>query len=119
MLFRDTLEKLVNQVPQANGAILVDTNGEEIVTFAEENEYEMKLLGAHLVPIHHRLEAISGRINTGLHEEIIIRTDSAYIISAPMENQLYIVLRLSPSPTITPTVSQLKEAISSIVKESS
>jgi len=118
VLFQDTLQELVNRVPQANGAILVDTNGEEIVTFAEENEYEMKLLGAHLVPIHHRLEAISGRINTGLHEEIIIRTDSAYIISAPLENQLYIVLRLSPSPIITPTVSQLKEAIASIIKES-
>ncbi|MBN1882031.1 MAG: roadblock/LC7 domain-containing protein [Deltaproteobacteria bacterium] len=118
-MFQETLQELVNRVPEANGAILVDTNGEEIVSFAEENEYEMKLLGAHLVPIHHRLEAISGRINTGLHEEIIIRTDSAYIISAPLENQLYIVLRLSPSPTITPTVSQLKKAISSIIEESS
>ena len=119
MLFRDTLKELVKQVPEANGAILVDTNGEEIVTFAEDNEYEMKLLGAHLVPIHHRLEAISGRINTGLHEEIIIRTDTAYIISAPLENQLYIVLRLSPSPTITPTVAQVKEAIITILEESS
>jgi len=119
VLFRDTLQELVDHVPHANGAILVDTNGEEIVTYAEENEYEMKLLGAHLVPIHHRLEAISGRINTGLHEEIIIRTDSAYIISAPLENQLYIVLRLSPSPAITPTVFQLKKTISAIIEETS
>ena len=64
-MYLESIKKLVERVPGATGCIMVDNNGEEIVVYAKDNEYQMKLLGAHMVPIHKRLEAISQRIDSG------------------------------------------------------
>ena len=117
-MYKETLKKLVEMVPGATGCILVDSHGEEIETYAKEDDYEMKLLGAHMVPIHQRIESISKRIKSGEHDEVLIRTENEYIITAPLKNETYIILRLSSTPTITPSIVKLKSAIEDILKES-
>ena len=116
-MYEETLKKLVEMIPGATGCILVDSHGEEIETYAKEDNYEMKLLGAHMVPIHQRLESISKRVNSGDHQEVLIRTENEYIITAPLKNETYIILKLSPTPTITPSIVMLKNAIEDIMKD--
>lgn len=116
-MYLDSIKKLVERIPGATGCIMVDTNGEEIVVYAKENEYQMKLLGAHMVPIHKRLEAISQRIDSGDYSEIIVRTDNFYIITSTIQKENYLILRLAPTPAITPSIINLKEAIRDIIEE--
>jgi predicted regulator of Ras-like GTPase activity (Roadblock/LC7/MglB family) len=116
-MYTPILKQLVEKVPNATGCILVDHHGEEINTYAPDQEYEMKLLGAHMVPIHQRIETISERVNSGSHDIILIRTDNDYILTAPLKNNTYIILRLSPSPRITPSIEKLKKAIYDIIEE--
>jgi predicted regulator of Ras-like GTPase activity (Roadblock/LC7/MglB family) len=118
MLFFDTIKRLVDEIPQASGCILVDRHGDEIITYAPENEYQMKLLGAHMVLIHQRLSAIEKRMNAGKHHEVLIRTDNVYIITTPIEGGNYLILRLMPTPLISFSLDRLQKAITDIVKES-
>jgi predicted regulator of Ras-like GTPase activity (Roadblock/LC7/MglB family) len=118
MLFFDTIKRLVDEIPHASGCILVDRHGDEIITYAPENDYQMKLLGAHMVLIHQRLAAIEKRMNAGKHHEVFIRTDNVYIITAPIEDGNYLVLRLSPTPLISFSLAKLRKAIVDIVEES-
>ncbi len=117
MLFFDTIKRLVDEIPHASGCIMVDRHGDEIITYAPENDYQMKLLGAHMVLIHQRLAAIEKRTNAGKHHEIFIRTDNIYIITAPLVDGNYLVLRLSPTPLISFSLRRLRKAIVQIVEE--
>ena len=78
MLFFDTIKRLVDEIPQASGCILVDRHGDEIITFAPENEFQMKLLGAHMVLIHQKLAAIEKRMKAGRHREDLYQ-DGQYL----------------------------------------
>jgi predicted regulator of Ras-like GTPase activity (Roadblock/LC7/MglB family) len=118
VLYLDVIKKLVEKIPGATGCIMVDSNGEEVVVYAKDDEYQMKLLGAHMVPIHKRLEAISNRIESGDYSEILVRTDNYYIITSSIENENYLILRLSPTPAITPSILNLKQAVRDIIEES-
>jgi predicted regulator of Ras-like GTPase activity (Roadblock/LC7/MglB family) len=117
MLYLDTIKRLVEEIPHASGCILVDRHGDEIITYAPENEYQMKLLGAHMVLVHQKLSSIEKRINAGKHREVFIRTDEVYIITAPLEDGNYLVLRLSPTPMISLSFSMLHQAILDILEE--
>jgi len=117
MLYQKTLKKLVEQIPGATGCILVDQLGEEVVCYAPVDEYEMKLLGAHMVPIHQRLESIESRTKVREHREVLIRTDVNYIMSAVLANNTYLVVRLVPSHRITPSLENLRIAIDEILKQ--
>jgi len=118
MLYFDTIKRLVEEIPDASGCILVDRHGDEIVVYAPENDYQMKLLGAHMVLIHQRLAAIEKRVNAGKHHEIFIRTDDVYIITTPLADGNYLVLRLSPTPLISRSIAMLQQAIIDIAEES-
>jgi predicted regulator of Ras-like GTPase activity (Roadblock/LC7/MglB family) len=117
MLYLDTIKRLVEEIPNASGCILVDRHGDEIVTYAPENEYQMKLLGAHMVLIHQRLGAIEKRVKAGKHHEIFIRTDEVYIITTPLEDGNFLVLRLLPTPLISYSIARLQQAIVDIARE--
>ncbi len=117
MLFFDTIKRLVDEIPQASGCILVDRHGDEIITYAPENEYQMKLLGAHMVLIHQKLAAIEKRMNAGRHHEVFIRTDNLYVITSPLDDGNYLVLRLAPTPLISFSLGKLQKAIVDIARE--
>jgi predicted regulator of Ras-like GTPase activity (Roadblock/LC7/MglB family) len=117
MLFFDTIKRLVDEIPHASGCILVDRHGDEIITYAPENDYQMKLLGAHMVLIHQKLSGIEKRMNAGKHHEVLIRTDTIYVITTPTEDGNYLVLRLAPTPLISLSLGRLRKAIVDIVEE--
>mgnify|MGYP001072970128 CR=1 FL=1 len=117
MLFFDTIKRLVDEIPQASGCIMVDRHGDEIITYAPENDYQMKLLGAHMVLIHQKLAAIEKRIEAGRHREVFTRTDNIYIITTPLVDGNFLVLRLSPTPLISLSLERLRKAIVEIIQE--
>jgi|GEM_PF-1544844 len=118
MLFFDTIKRLVVEIRLASGGIMVDRHGDEIITFAPENDYQMKLLGAHMVLIHQKLATIEKRMETGKHREVFIRTDNVYIISSRLPDGNYLVLRLAPTPLISFSLEKLRKAIIDIIEES-
>jgi predicted regulator of Ras-like GTPase activity (Roadblock/LC7/MglB family) len=118
MLFLDTIKRLVDEIPSASGCILVDRHGDEIITYAPENDYQMKLLGAHMVLIHQKLSAIEKRMDSGKHHEVFIRTDDIYIMATPLEDGNYLVLRLSPTSMISQSLAKLQQAVLDIIEES-
>jgi predicted regulator of Ras-like GTPase activity (Roadblock/LC7/MglB family) len=117
MLFFDTIKRLVDEIPHASGCIMVDRHGDEIITFAPENDFQMKLLGAHMVLIHQKLAAIERRMETGKHREVFIRTDNIYVITTQLPDGNYLVLRLSPTPLISLSMDRLRKASVDIIEE--
>ena len=117
MLYINAIKKLVERIPGALGCIIVDDSGEEIVVYSKDDEYQMKLLGAHMVPIYKRLDAISQRVDSGDYSEILVRTDNFYIITSAIEKETYLILKLLPTPAISPSILNIKETIRDIVEE--
>lgn len=117
VLYINAIKKLVDRIPGALGCIIVDNSGEEIVVYSKDDEFEMKLLGAHMVPIYKRLDAISKRVDSGGYGEILVRTDNFYFITSSIEKDTYLILKLLPTPAITPSILNIKEAIKDIIEE--
>ena len=117
MIYLNTIKRLVNDIPRATGCILVDIHGEEIMMHVTDDEYQMRLLGAYMVPILQRLESIAKRMGSETNSEVLIRTETTYIMTAPIGDGNYLVLRLEPTPLITPSIERLRKAVKDIIED--
>ncbi len=96
MPFKSLLKRLLEDIPGAMGAIIIDWEGEAVDQVARINEYDIKVLGAHNGIILTLLREALQRIDSGGLEEVVIRTGENKTLIAPLTEDYLLVLYLGP-----------------------
>ena len=96
MPFKKLLSRLLEDIPGALGAIIIDWEGEAVDQVARIEEYDIKVFGAHNGIILQLLRDALARIDSGGLEEILIRTGKNKTLIAPLNEDYYLVLSLGP-----------------------
>ncbi|MBN1956740.1 MAG: roadblock/LC7 domain-containing protein [Desulfuromonadales bacterium] len=96
MPFKSLLNRLLEDIPGALGAVIIDWEGEAVDQVARINDYEIKVVGAHSGIILNLLREALSRIESGNLEEVIIRTGENKTLIAPLTEDYLLVLLLGP-----------------------
>lgn len=100
MPFKLLLDRLLEDIPGALGAIIIDWEGEAVDQVARINEYEIKVLGAHSGIILNMLRDALARIDSGELEDVVIRTGEQKTLIAPLTEDYLLVLQLGPEAIV-------------------
>ncbi len=120
MLLEMILEHLVTSVPGARAAILADWEGEAVVTYTGNgrDEYEIKFVGAHHGILLNRARELAARVSLGRARQMEFVMDSFSVITAPVNDEYYLVLTMEPGalaprarPAIYRAVREIEEDI--------
>ena len=94
MPFKALLKPLMEHLPGAQGAIIVDWEGEAVDQIGSMDEYELKVIGAHKGVILQNIRATAGRLNQGSLLELVITTSAVQILVMPVTQDYFLVLAL-------------------------
>lgn len=102
MPFKKIMENLVESTPGATGSIFLDWEGEAVDQYAGENDdYHMKVLGAHKGVILKLIEDTQKLTKGSAVECVSIKMKNYSVIMAPVSNGYFVVLTLKPSSSIS------------------
>lgn len=96
MPIKGMLDELIQKLPEAKGVILADWEGEAVDHVARMDEYDLKILGAHIGIILTRLRQTVDPLTDpeGL-QELVITTKDGYNIVCPVSEDYFVVLSLT------------------------
>ncbi len=97
MPFKSLLNRLLEDIPGALGAIIVDWEGEAVDQVARINEYDIKVIGAHSGIILSQLRDALSRIDSGVLEEVVIRAGKNKTLISPLTEDYLLILQLGDS----------------------
>ena len=95
MQFKTVLNRLINDVPGALGAIIVDWEGEAVDQASHIDSYDIKVIGAHNGIILSGLRDALARHEGGVLEEVVIKTDRQQTLVAPLSDDYLLLLELN------------------------
>jgi predicted regulator of Ras-like GTPase activity (Roadblock/LC7/MglB family) len=96
MPFKSLLKQLLEDIPGALGAIIVDWEGEAVDQVSMINEYDIKVLGAHSGIILTQLKDALLRTDSGALDEVVIRTGRNKTLISPLTEEYLLILQLGP-----------------------
>ncbi len=94
MPFKNLLSRLLEDIPGALGAIIIDWEGEAVDQVTRSDEYDIKVLGAHSGIVLGMLRDAIVRVASGTLDEVLIRTDQNKIMMVPLTDEYLLVLQL-------------------------
>ena len=97
MPFKTLLNRLLEDIPGAVGAIIVDWEGEAVDQVARIDDYEIKVLGAHSGIILGFLREALMRLEGGDLDELVFRSGENKILLAPLTDEYVLILQLGPT----------------------
>ncbi len=100
MPFKSLLNRLLEDIPGALGAVIIDWEGEAVDQVARINDYDIKVLGAHSGIILNLLREALSRIGSGDLEDAVIRTGENKILIAPLTEDYLLVLYLGSAAIV-------------------
>lgn len=117
MPFKRILHELVKAVPGARGAILADWEGEAVEQFTLDDEFEMKIVGAHKGIILSQLKDIHGKVGFPEPMVVEIATDAGTVLIAGVGADYCVVMTLAPAALKTKAAYMLKNSVNLLIKE--
>ncbi|MDA3903490.1 MAG: roadblock/LC7 domain-containing protein [Desulfuromusa sp.] len=96
MPFKSLLKRLLEDIPGALGAIIVDWEGEAVDQVARINEYDIKVLGAHSGILLGLLREALSRVDSGKLLDVVIRTGQNKTLISPLTEDYLLILQLGP-----------------------
>jgi predicted regulator of Ras-like GTPase activity (Roadblock/LC7/MglB family) len=115
--FKDILRDLVEATPGASGAILTDWEGEAVVCHCGEDEYEMKLIGAHKGIILNRIKDVQRRASHGDVCEAVITTECQHFIIGAVGSDYSLIMTLRRDSLIARAQYQFQKSVKLLEKE--
>ena len=117
MTLETTLQELVEQVPDAIGAILVDWEGEAVVEYCHCPSYQMRVTGAHLgIVLSQTREMVSAPVS-GTPQDIVLTTASSRLIIAAASDDYALVLQTGRDCPAALALRQVHQAVNLLKKE--
>jgi len=117
MQFKSLLTRLLEDIPGASGAIIVDWEGEAVDQVATTNEYEIKVLGAHSGIILAQLREALSRTDSGGLDEVVIRTGRNKIFIAPLTEDYLLMLQLDSGAIAAHATYRMGQCVAALRSE--
>lgn len=118
MPFKTILTDLVQSVPGATGAILTDWEGEAVEYYSvSDDEYAIKILGAHQNIILNRVREVRGKIPAQAVRETVITTDRQHLIIGAVGNDYTLVMILERNALVGRAVASARRSVGLLEKE--
>lgn len=117
MPFKQLLDRLLEDIPGALGAIIIDWEGEAVDQVARINEYDIKVLGAHCGIIMNQLREALARVDSGDLEEIVIRSGENKTLIAPLTEEYLLALHLGPTAIVARATFRMRKCVGELRHE--
>lgn len=99
MPFQTILKELVETVPHAVGAILVDWEGEAVQEYSHCDSYDIRFVGAHKGIILSRLRETRGESAGGQIEDVVVSAEKQHLLIGAIDKDYSLVLQVErPCP---------------------
>lgn len=115
MPFKKVLGEIVESVPNATGAIIVDFDGECVQLVTKKDEYDLKVIGAYQVINFQSLKkaTLDGLIENEANT-LIIRTEDMDILTMRIDEDYYVSLVIEMDSSLSAAEYILKEKLKEI-----
>jgi predicted regulator of Ras-like GTPase activity (Roadblock/LC7/MglB family) len=117
MPFKSLLNRLLEDIPGALGAIIIDWEGEAVDHVARMEDYDIKVFGAHKGIILQMLREAMLRVDCGKLEEVLIRTGQNKTLIAPLTVDYFLVLTLGPQSIATRAAFKMRRCMNELRPE--
>ncbi len=117
MPFKSLLKRLLEDIPGALGAIIVDWEGEAVDQVALTNEYEIKVLGAHSGIILAQLREALLRTDSGRLDEVVIHTGQNKILISPLTEEYLLILQLDSKAIAALATYKMRQCVTALRSE--
>ncbi|MGB4598399.1 MAG: roadblock/LC7 domain-containing protein [Trichlorobacter sp.] len=94
MPFHDILKELVENVPHAIGAIIVDWEGEAVQEYCHCDSYDIRFVAAHKGIILSRLRETDGESQGGTIADVVVSTTTQYLLIGAVDKDYSLVLQV-------------------------
>jgi len=115
--FKTLLNKLVESVPGASGAILADWEGESVEQFCFCDPYDMKVTAAHWGILLTLLKELAEQYRTGQVREGMISTDHQHVLVGAVGDDYALVMTLTPEALPLQALRSFRETAALLKKE--
>lgn len=117
MPFKSLLSRLLEDIPGALGAIIIDWEGESVDQVARMDEYEIKVFGAHKGVVLSLLRDALARVDSGELEEVLIRTGNNKTLIAPLTVDYFLILTLGPESIAARAAFKMRRCVAELRSE--
>ena len=117
MPYITTLKNLVDALPDAIGAILVDWEGEAVQEYCHCDPYDIRFIAAHKGIILTRLKELhtSGRV--GAVEEVAITSTDGHLIIGCIDDDYSLVLNVGRACPQGQALHHFRDAVAELKRE--
>ena len=116
MPFNAIITELVDRTPGVTGAILADWEGEAVVQCCHEDDYELKVLGAHSGILFNIMKDIHGQFGDGV-EDAVIATDLCRVVVGAVGPDYCLVMTVEPAAIVGQALYHFRQARERLHKE--
>ena len=117
MPFKVILKDLMDRVPQAIGAILVDWEGEAVVEQCRCDPYDMRFIAAHNSIILSRLKGLHSRDENDAVEDMVITAGEIHLIIGCINQDYSLVMNVERSCPVSLPLYHFRRAVAELKKE--
>lgn len=117
MSFKVPLQEMLDRIPGAQGAILVDWEGEAVDQVGVMDEYDLKLVGAYKGVILTNLRNVASRVSDDQLQEIVITTEHAQLIVLPVTLEYFLALAIDRSDVLGRALFEARRCLRTLRRE--
>jgi predicted regulator of Ras-like GTPase activity (Roadblock/LC7/MglB family) len=117
MPFKDILKDLVDNVPYAIGAILVDWEGEAVMEHCHCDPYDMRFIAAHKGIILSRLKEMQSTEQLGMVEDVLVTSSTGHLIIGCINDEYSLVMNIERRCPAALALYRFRRALVELKKE--
>lgn len=117
MSFEVVLKNLVDQVPKAVGAILVDWEGEAVMEHCHCDPYEIRFIAAHKGIVLEHLKEMQSATQIGEVEDVVVTSTGGHLIIGCIDKDYSLVMNIERSSPVGLALYHFRRAIVELKKE--
>lgn len=117
MSFEVILKDLVDKVPHAIGAILVDWEGEAVMEYCHCDPYDIRFIAAHKGIILSRLKEMQSASQIGEVEDVVVTSAIGHLVIGCIDQYYSLVMNVQRSCPAAQILYHFRHAITQLRKE--
>ena len=117
MSLEAVLMDLVDRVPHAVGAILVEWEGEAVVERCHCDPYDMRFIAAHEGIILTRIKEMKSTEQLGTVEDVVITSGGGHLIIGCIDQDYSLVMNIARSCPVAQALHSFRRAVTELKKE--
>ncbi len=111
------LQELVDRVPQAVGAILVDWEGEAVIDRCHCDPYDLRFIAAHKGIILAHLKGMQSAAQIGAVEDVVVTATGGHLIIGCIDQDYSLVLHAERACPVAQALHQFRQAVGQLKRE--